>query len=195
WASAVRETPKTATVTGIRANAPVYRRGDTMSLVTRAAGALAGLKMRVEVRDDLGRLVHAEDKATPGEKYFFCPLDEFVGKRALVGASLVDAGGRLVDQLRAAPLVVVQGMRRQKEYQGQLSFETPVHYQAAVRLRRLRELAMDSGFTWGGSVNDSLDVPRGHFGGYRSHRRPAAPPGPRKALAAHETTGHPRSLP
>jgi hypothetical protein len=194
WASAVRETPKTATVTGIRANAPVYRRGDTMSLVTRAAGALEGLKMRVEVRDDLGRLVHGEEKETAGEKYFFCPLDEFVGKRALVTASLVDAGGRLVDQLRAAPLVVVQEARRQKEYQGQLSFETPVHYQSAVRLRRLRELAMDSGFTWGGTVNDSLDVPRGYFGVYWYDRGPTTPEGLEKAIAAYEKSGDAASL-
>jgi hypothetical protein len=189
WASATRETPKAATVTGIRPNASVYRRGDTMSLVTRAAGPLEGLKMRVEVRDDLGRLVHAEEKSTPGERYFFYRLDDFVGKRALVAASLVEAGGRVVDQLRAAPLVVVQKERRQKEYQGQLSFETPIHYQSSVRLRRLREWAMDSGFTWGGSVNDSLDVPRGYFGVYWYDRGPTTPAGLEKAIAEYERSG------
>ncbi len=189
FASATFETPRRATVTGLRPNASVYHRGDTMSLVTRAAGQLEGLKMRLEVRDDLGRLLHVEEKATPGEKYFFYALDDFLGKRAVLSASLVDAAGQLVDQLRAAPVVVVQAERRQKEYQALLSFEEPRHDLAALRQRRLHALGMDSGFTWGGEVNDSLDVPRGYFGVYWYDRGPTTPEGLERAVREYQATG------
>ncbi|HEY6555397.1 MAG TPA: beta-galactosidase, partial [Vicinamibacteria bacterium] len=193
FGSATFEIPKTATVTGVRPNAEVYREGDTMSIVTRAAGKLEGLRMRVEVRDDLGRLLHAEEKPTPGEKAFVYRLDDFVGKKAKVTASLVD-GARVIDQLRAAPVVVVQAERRRKEYQGLMSFEDPRPFLAETRQRRMRARAMDSGFTWGGKVNDSLEVPRGWFGVYWYDRGPTTPEGMEKAIADFERTGDFASL-
>lgn len=188
------ETPRLATVTGLKPNASVYRRGDTLSVVTRAAGSLEGLKMRLEVRDDLGRLLHVEEKATPGEKYFFYTLDDFLGKRAALSASLVDAAGRIVDQLRAAPVVVVQQERRQKEYQALVSFEQPRHAVAALRQRRLHALGMDSGFTWGGEVNDSLEVPRGYFGVYWYDRGPTTPEALERAVREYQKSGDAGSL-
>jgi hypothetical protein len=182
------DVPRTASVTGIRPNAEVYRQGDTMSIVTRAAGALDGLRMRVRLTDDLDRVVHVEEKATKGERYFFHPLEDFVGRRVQVTAELVDARGRVVDQMRHAPLPVVARERRQKEYQALLSFETPVHHQAALRLRRLREQAMTTGFTWGGSVNDELDIPRGYFGVYWYDRGPTTPEGMERAIAEFQET-------
>jgi Beta-galactosidase trimerisation domain/Beta-galactosidase len=193
FGTATFDTPKAATVTGVRPNAEVYREGDTMTLVTRAAGKLEGLRMRVEVRDDLGRLLHADEKTTPGEKAFFYRLDDFVGKKALVTASLVE-GERVVDQLRAAPVVVVQAERRRKEYQGLMSFEDPRPFLAETRQRRMRARAMDSGFTWGGKVNDSLEVPRGWFGVYWYDRGPTTPEGMEKAIADFQRTGDASSL-
>ena len=124
WATATFEVAKRATVTGVKPNAGVYRVGDTLSVVTRAAGRLEGLQMRLELRDDLGRLLSREDKPTPGEKTFFPRLEGFVGKRGFLTASLVE-GDRIVDQLRAEPVVVVQRERRSKEYRALLSFESP----------------------------------------------------------------------
>src|SRR5262249_32183675 len=106
FGAAAFDVDKTATVTGLKPHATAYRGGDTMSIVTRAAGRVEGLKLRLEVRDDLGRLVHAEEKPTPGERYFFYRLDDFLGKRATLSASLVDAKGRVVDRKEAAPVVV-----------------------------------------------------------------------------------------
>jgi hypothetical protein len=193
FGSATFEVAKGATVTGVRPSAEVYREGDTLSVVTRAAGKLDGLRMRVEVRDDLGRLVHREEKATPGEKAFIVRLDDFVGKKAQVTASLVD-GDRIVDQLRAAPVVVVQAERRRKEYQGLMSFEDARPFLAETRQRRMRALAMDSGFTWGGKVNDSLEVPRGWFGVYWYDRGPTTPEGMEAAIHEFERTGDVSSL-
>ena len=182
------DVPRSASVTGLRTNAEVYRRGDTMSVVTRAAGPLEGLRMRVRFTDDLDRVVHVEEKTTRGERYFFYPLEDFVGRRVQVTAELVDAGGRVVDQLRHAPLPVVARERRQKEYQALLSFETPVHHQSALRLRRLRAQAMTSGFTWGGKVNDELEIPRGYFGVYWYDRGPTTAEGMEKAIAEFQRT-------
>ncbi len=193
FGSATFEVAKSATVTGVRPNAEVYRDGDTMSIVTRAAGNLEGLRMRVEIRDDLGRLLHREEKVTPGEKAFFYRLDDFVGKKARVTASLVD-GERVVDELRATPVVVVQAERRRKEYQGLMSFEDPRPFLAEIRQRRMRGRAMDSGFTWGGKVNDSLEVPRGWFGVYWYDRGPTTPEGMEKAIADFARTGDMASL-
>ena len=182
------DVPRTASVTGIRPNADVYRQGDTMSIVTRASGALDGLRMRVRLTDDLDRVVHVDEKTTKGERYFFYALEDFVGRRVQVTAELVDAKGRVVDQMRHAPVPVVARERRQKEYQALLSFETPVHHQAALRLRRLREQGMTTGFTWGGSVNDELDIPRGYFGVYWYDRGPTTPEGMEKAIAEFQAT-------
>jgi hypothetical protein len=193
FGSAVFEVAKEATVTGVRSGAEVYREGDTLSVVTRAAGALDGLRMRIEVRDDLGRLVHREEKATPGEKAFFVRLDDFVGRKAEIAASLLE-GDRIVDQLRAAPVLVVQASRRRKEYQGLMSFEDPRPFLAPIRQRRMRAVAMDSGFTWGGKVNDSLEVPRGWFGVYWYDRGPTTPEGMEKAIREFERTGDLSSL-
>jgi hypothetical protein len=189
FGAATFEVDKPATVTAVKPNAAAYRAGDTMSIVTRAAGQLEGLKLRLEVRDDLGRLLHAEEKPTPGERYFFYRLDDFLGKRATLSASLVDAGGRVVDRKEAAPVVVTPRERRQKEYRASLSFESSRHGQGRIRLRRLRAQGMDDGFTWGGAVNDGLDIPRGYFGVYWYDRGPTTPEGLEKAIAAFERTG------
>ncbi len=195
WGWAGLDAPKAASLTGLRSNASVYREGDTLSLVARAAGDLAGLTLRVRFADDLGRLRAVEEAPARGERTFFHRLDHVLGKRVVVAAELVDAKGRVVDTIRHEPIVVAARERRRNEYRGLLSFETPVHYLAEGRLRRLREKAMDTSFTWGGEVNDELDMPRGWFGVYWYDRGPTTPEGMEKAIAEFHRTGDVDSLP
>ncbi len=194
WGWAGLDAPKAASLSGLRPNATVYREGDTMSLVARAAGDLAGLTVRVRFGDDLGRLRAVEEAPARGERTFFHRLDHVLGKRVVVAAELVDAKGRVVDTMRHEPIVVAARERRQNEYRGLLSFETPVHYFAERRLRLLREQAMDTGFTWGGEVNDELHMPRGWFGVYWYDRGPTTPEGMEKAIAEFQKTGDVDSL-
>jgi hypothetical protein len=194
WGWAAVDAPKAATLSGLQPNASVYREGETLSLVARAAGDLAGLSMRVRFSDDLGRLRAVETAPARGEGTFFHRLDHVLGKRILVAAELVDGQGRLVDQLRHEPIVVAARERRRREYRGLLSFETPVHYFAEERLRRLREQAMDTSFTWGGEVNDELNMPRGWFGVYWYDRGPTTPEGMERAIAEFQKTGDVGSL-
>ena len=193
WSTATFEVAKQATVTGLKPNAGVYRVGDTLSVVTHAAGRLEGLQLRLELRDDLGRLLSREEKPTPGETTLFPRLLDFVGKRAFLTASLME-GERIVDQLRAEPVVVVQRERRSKEYRALMAFEDPRPSLAPLRQQRLRSLAMDSGFTWGGKVNDGLEVPRGWFGVYWYDRGPTTPEGLDRAIREYERTGDFASL-
>ena len=194
WGWAGLEAPKPASLSGLRPNATVYREGDTLSLVVRAAGDLAGLTERVRFGDDLGRLRAVEDAPARGERTFFHRLDHVLGKRVSVSAELVDAKGRVVDTIRHEDVVVAARERRQNEYRGLLSFETPVHYFAERRLRLLREQAMDTGFTWGGEVNDELHMPRGWFGVYWYDRGPTTPVGMEGAIAEFQRTGDVDSL-
>jgi hypothetical protein len=194
WGWAGLEAPQAASLTGLRTNAPVYREGDTMSLVTRAAGDLTDLRVRVRIADDLGRLRAVEEAPARGERTFFHRLDHVLGKRVVVSAQLMDAGNRMVDELRHEPIVVAPRERRGKEYHGLLSFETPVHFLAERRLRLLRERAMDTSFTWGGDVNDELHLPRGWFGVYWYDRGPTTPEGMEKAIADFQKTGDVDSL-
>ncbi len=195
WGWAGLDAPKAASLTALRPNAAVYREDDTMSVVARAAGDLAGLRLRLRFGDDLGRLRAVEEAPARGERTFFHRLDHVLGKRVVVSAQLVDAKGRVVDTLRHDPIVVAARERRRNDYRGLLSFETPVHYFAERRLRLLREKAMDTGFTWGGDVNDELHMPRGWFGVYWYDRGPTTPEGMEKAIAEFGKTGDVDSLP
>jgi hypothetical protein len=186
--------PAQARVTAVRPGAEVYREGDTMSVVVRSAGRLEGLRLRLELRDDLDRLVFQEEKPTRGETWFFPGLEGFVGRRALASASLVEASGRVVDRGSNEGVVVVQRERRPKEYRALLSFETPPARLAALRQRRLRAEAIESGFTWGGKVNDSLEMPRGYFGVYWYDRGPTTADGLDAAIRDYERTGDFASL-
>lgn len=194
WGWAGLDAPRAGTLSGLRANAPVYREGDTMSVVARAAGELAGLTLRVSFADDLGRLRAVESAPARGERTFFHRLDHVLGRRLLLTAELVDARGRVEDTLHHEPIVVAARERRTSEYRGLLSFETPVHYLAERRLRLLREQAMDTSFTWGGEVNDELQLPRGWFGVYWYDRGPTTPEGMAAAIAEFQRTGDVDSL-
>lgn len=190
WGSAVRHAPKRAMLTLAKPAVDVYRRGETLSAVVRAAGDLEGLRVRFKVSDDLGRLLAVLEAPARGERTFTYTLRDFVGKQALVTAELADEGGAVVDQLRARPVLVVQAKRRAREYTALVAFGGTKHYLQEAQMRQVRAAAADTGFTWsGGEVDNSLNVPRGTFGVYWYDRGPTTPEGVERAIEDYKRTG------
>jgi len=189
WGAATFEVPRPAVVTGLHVGATVYRQGDVMSVVARAAGNLGGLRLRVTLRDDLQRTLAVEERATKGETPFFFRLDEFLGREASLIAELVDPAGRIVDQQRSKPTLVVRAERRRGDYVAYLAFEESRHFLKAVRRAGLQAEGIEGGFTWGGEVNNDLGLPRGSFGVYWYDRGPTTPEGIEKAIAEFRRTG------
>ena len=189
WGAATFETPKRAMMTQAKPAVDVYKRGETLSAVLRAAGDLSGLQIRMRVSDDQGRLLGTVAKPARGERTLTYPLADFRGKFALVTGELVDERGAIVDQLRAKPVMVVQEVRRPKEYTALVSFGGTKHYLQDAQMRMVRGAAADTGFTWSGSVDNSLNVPRGTFGVYWYDRGPTTPEAMEKAVADYQRTG------
>ena len=194
WGAATFNSPKRAMITGARPAVDVYKRGETLSAVVRAAGDLAGLRMQLRVSDDLGRELSVVARPARGERTFTYALANFLGKYAFVTAELIDAQGTVVDQLRAKPVMVVQDTRRQKEYTALVSFGGAKHYLQGAQMRMVRGVAADTGFTWGGDVDNSLNIPRGTFGVYWYDRGPTTPEGINKAIADYQRSGDFESL-
>ena len=189
WGAAAFLTPKRAMMTLAKPAVDVYRNGETLSAVLRAAGNLTGLQMRLQVADDLGRLLVVITRPARGERTFTYALTNFLGKFALITAELVDEQGAVVDQLRAKPVMVVQDTRRGKEYTALLSFGGTKPYLQDAQMRMVRGVAADTGFTWGGDVDNSLNIPRGTFGVYWYDRGPTTPEGLEQAIAEYQRTG------
>jgi hypothetical protein len=189
WGSATFETPKRAMMTQTKPAVDVYKRGETLSAVLRASGDLSGLQMRMQVSDDQGRLLGTISRPARGERTLTYTLSDFLGKFALVTGELVDEHGLIVDQLRAKPVMVVQDVRRPKEYTALVSFGGTKHYLQDAQMRMVRGAAADTGFTWGGDVDNSLNIPRGTFGVYWYDRGPTTPEAMEKAIADYERTG------
>jgi hypothetical protein len=189
WGAATFQTPKRAMMTAAKPAVDVYKRGETLSAVLRAAGDLSGLQMRMEVADDLGRLLNVIARPARGERTLTYPLSDFLGKFAFVTAELVDEHGAIVDQIRAKPLMVVQDIRRQKEYAALVSFGGTKHYLQDAQMRMVRGAAADTGFTWGGDVDNSLNIPRGTFGVYWYDRGPTTPDAMEQAIAEYQRKG------
>jgi hypothetical protein len=189
WGAATFESPKRAMMTMAKPAVDVYKRGETLSTVLRAAGDLSDLQMRMQVTDDMGRLLGVITRSARGERTFTYPLADFLGKFALVTAELVDERGAIVDQVRAKPVMVVQDVRRQNEYKPLVSFGGTKHYLQDAQMRMVRGVAADTGFTWGGDVDNSLDVPRGTFGVYWYDRGPTTPEGMEQAIAEYQRKG------
>ncbi|MBV8858037.1 MAG: beta-galactosidase trimerization domain-containing protein [Acidobacteria bacterium] len=188
WGAATFNAPKRAMMTLVKPAVDVYKRGETLSAVLRAAGDLAGLRLRMKVSDDLGRLLAVVEQPARGERTMTYALSDFVAKSALVTGELVDAKGAVVDQLRAAPVMVVQDERREREYTALVSFGGTKHYLQDAQMRQVRAVAADTGFTWGGGVDNSLNVPRGSFGVYWYDRGPTTPDAMEKAIADYKRT-------
>ncbi len=189
WGATTFQTPKRAVMAMTRPAADVYKRGETLSAVLRATGDLSGLQMRMSLSDDLGRLLAVITEPAAAEKTFTVPLRNFIGKLALVTAELVDDKGVVIDQLRARPVMVVQAERRAREYMALVSHGGAKHYLQDAQMRQVRAVAANTGFTWGGSVNNSLQIPRGSFGVYWYDRGPTTPEGMEKAIAEYQRTG------
>jgi hypothetical protein len=189
WGAATFESPKRGMMTMAKPAVDVYKRGETLSAVLRAAGDLSGLQMRLQVADDMGRLLGVITTTARGERTFTYPLADFLGKFALVTAELVDERGAIVDQVHAKPVMVVQDVRRQKEYTALVSFGGTKHYLQDAQMRMVRSVAADTGFTWSGDVDNSLNVPRGTFGVYWYDRGPTTPEGMEQAIAEYQRKG------
>jgi len=187
--SSVRGLPQQARIRQVRPNSEVYREGDLIGVETAVSGNTSGLQMRISLWDELGRLIHRQSAPARGRKSFYCPTEHFIGKNARLVAELLDDKGRIVDQLRAKPVMVGQRQRRQREYQGLLSFGGSRHFFTSVRQNLLRGLAMDTGFTWGPGVNNDLDLPHGYFGVYWYDRGPTEPAALEKAIEEFQKTG------
>src|SRR5262249_27422797 len=84
WGAATFTTPKQALMTSTKTAVDVYKRGETLSAVLRATGNLNGLQMRMQVSDDLGRLLGMVSAPARGERTFTFQLKDFLGKFALV---------------------------------------------------------------------------------------------------------------
>jgi hypothetical protein len=186
WGAATFESPKRAMMTMAKPAVDVYKKGETLSAVLRAAGDLSGLQMRMQVADDMGRLLGVITRSARGERTLTYPLTDFLGKSALVTAELVDERGAIVDQVRAKPVMVVQDARRQKEFTPLVSFGGTKHYLQDTQMRMVHGVAADTGFTWGGDVDNSLNIPRGTFGVYWYDRGPTTPEGMEQAIAEYQ---------
>src|SRR5690349_17859426 len=189
WGAATFTTPKRAMMTTAKTAVDVYKRGETLSAVLRASGNLTGLQMRMQVSDDLGRLLGSISASARGERTFTFPLKDFLGKFALVTAELVDDQGATVDQLRARPAMVVQDKRREKEYTALVSFGGTKHYLQDAQMKMVRGASADTGFTWSNDVDNSLNIPRGTFGVYWYDRGPTTPEAMERAIADYQKTG------
>jgi hypothetical protein len=189
WGATTLQIRKRAMMTLTKPAVDVYKRGETLSAVLRAAGDFSGLQMRMRVTDDLGRLVGLISKPARGERTFTYTLANFLGKVANVTGELVDERGAIVDQLRAKPVMVVQNTRRPRTYTALVSFGGTKHYLQDAQMRMVRAVAADTGFTWGGDVDNSLNIPRGTFGVYWYDRGPTTPEGLEKAIKEYERTG------
>ena len=189
WGTATFETPKRAMMTGAKPAVDVYKRGETLSVVLRATGDLSGLQVRMQVSDDQGRLLATISKPAGGERTLTYTLADFLGKFAIVTGELIDERGAIVDQFRAKPVMVVQDVRRQKEYTALVSFGGTKHYLQDAQMRMVRGAGADTGFTWSGDVDNSLNIPRGTFGVYWYDRGPTTPEAMERAVAEFQRTG------
>lgn len=188
WGAATFTTPKRAMMTSTKTAVDVYKRGETLSVVLRASGNLNGLQMRMQVWDDLGRLLGNISAPARGERTFTFPLTDFLGKSVLVRGELIDQGV-IVDQVRAKPATVVQDSRREKEYTALVSFGGTKHYLQDEQMKMVRAAAADTGFTWSNDVDNSLNIPRGTFGVYWYDRGPTTLEAMERAIADYQKTG------
>jgi hypothetical protein len=189
WGAATFTTAKRAMMSSTKPGVDVYKRGETLSAVLRASGKLTGLQMRMQVSDDLGRLLGSISAPARGERTFTFPLTDFLGKFAVVSGELIDERGAIIDQVRAKPVMVVPDVRRIKEYTPLVSFGGTKHYLQDAQMKMVRGAAADTGFTWGGDVDNSLNIPRGTFGVYWYDRGPTTPDAMERAIADYQKTG------
>ncbi len=189
WAAATFDVPKQATLTDLKLDATVYRRGDLLTASLHTAGDRSGLSLHCTVADDLERVVFTFLQPAAATATFTCPLADFLGRYASVTVDLVDGKGTVVDQLRAAPVYVAPASRRDKEYRASLGFSSLRPYFSALRLHLMNAAGVSAGTTWSEGVDNGLDIPHNHFGIYWYRRGPTTPETLEKAIADYQRTG------
>jgi len=194
WGTTFFETPKRATIELLVLSTDCYRDGDALSAQVKAKGDLKGLKTRVQVSDDLERLLNVSEEPAKEDATFTAQLADFLGRYAFVTAQIVDEKGAIVDQARVKPALVVQSERRKKEFQALLSFGGGRSFLMSTQTRLVREGGVMSGFTWGGGVSNGLSIPRGSFGIYWYDRGPTTKEGMEAAIEKFEKDKDYRSL-
>ncbi|PYV44085.1 MAG: hypothetical protein DMG06_07935, partial [Acidobacteria bacterium] len=194
WGATFFEAPRKARLAQIQPASDVLRRGEVLTAVLSATGDISNLSMRFRITDDLERLLTSQTAPAATEKTFSHRLDDFLGKYAFITAELLDSHSTVVDQRRSNPLLVVQAKRRRKEYLPLVSFGGGRHFFTAARMNQVRAAGAETGFTWGGKVNNSLNIPHGAFGVYWYDRGPTTPEGLEKAIAEFHRTGDFNSL-
>jgi len=194
WAATSFTVPQRATLRGIVPGAENYVRGQTLTAAVRAAGDLAGLKVRLRIADDMDRLLSADSRRAAAEVTFSHPLTDFFGYHAYLTAELVDANGAVVDQLQAAPVFVATDKRRDPEYAAQIGFSSGRPYWSTLRRRLIYAGGVQTGLTWTEGVNNGLDIEHNTFGIYWYRRGPTTDEEMEKAIAEFEKTGNVDSL-
>jgi hypothetical protein len=191
WGAATFMTAKAAAIDKVTPGADLYQRGDTVSATVASTGNLDGLKVRMTVSDDLDRVLSVETSPAAAENAFTYKLEDHLGKYAFLTAELVSPAGAIVDQKRVQPVLVVQRPeeRRAKEYTAMISFGGGKHFQTSERSQLIRAGGAQTGFTWGGSVNNGLSIPRGSFGVYWYDRGPTDEAGIEAAIKKYEESG------
>ncbi len=194
WGTTVYEMQREATLTMIRTSTDICKRGEALGATVEAAGDLAGLSVRFKVTDEFDRVVASTVKPASSEVAFSCPLADYIGHYACVNADLVDASGRVVDERRAKPVLVVQGKRRPREFKALVSFAGGRPFFTNIRGQLVHAAGAEPGFIWGGTVNTGLAIPQDTFGVYWYHRGPFDKEGIEKAIAEYKKTGNVASL-
>ena len=189
WAATSFDLPKQATLSDLKLDATVYRRGDILTASLRTSGDRSGLSLCCTVTDDLERVVFTYLQPAAASATFTCPLAHFLGRYASVTVGLVDGKGTVVDQLRSAPAYVAPAQRRDKEYRASLGFASIRPYFSALRLHLMNAAGVSAGTTWSEGVDNGLDIPHNHFGVYWYRRGPTTPEGLEKAIADYQRTG------
>jgi len=98
--------------------------------------------------------------------------------------------------LTIPPLVGIDAIRAAAATLRGIAIRTPLvsfggtkHYLQDAQMRMVRGVAADTGFTWSGDVDNSLNIPRGTFGVYWYDRGPTTPVGMEQAIAEYQRTG------
>ena len=189
WGAATFDVPRRATLTVAKPATDVYRDGDILSAVVRATGDVAGLRMRFKVYDDLERLLTSQTvPGPPGTILLLQPGKLSSARRRRSRPNSSTTATAWSTSCGPRPVLVVQATRSPKEYHPLVSFGAAKHFFAGVRMNQVRAAAADTGFTWGGSVNNGLNIPRGAFGVYWYDRGPTTPEEMEKAIADYNTT-------
>ncbi|MCJ7752651.1 MAG: beta-galactosidase trimerization domain-containing protein, partial [Armatimonadetes bacterium] len=189
WGAASFALDQPARLTEVTLSDTVYLRGDVLAASVRASGDLAGLSVRFQVSDDLGRILCAQTSPAAADATVEYRLAEFLGRYASVTAELVDSKGLVVDQLRATPVYVAPAQRRNREYRASLGFSSIRPYFGALRLNLMNAAGVQAGTTWSEGVDNGLDIPHSYFGVYWYRRGPTTKEGLDQAIADYQGTG------